>query len=268
MFSGIGPKKHLQETGIRCIKNSPGVGENLLDHPAYAGLIFLVRKGTGFITDQVLGWKNLFYPNDNIRNYVVNRQGPLTNPIFNAVGYVNSNNVSSLDERPDLELLMSSGTLVQDAYTRRIFGISEEYFNKYYAKNLKHDAFMIWPVLLKPKSRGKVLLRSVDAQDKPILFANYFQDRSDVETLIRGIRMAVEVGKSSAMRNHETRFYEEPVPGCENLPYDSDAYWECALRTFSVSGNHQAGSCKMGLRQDPMTVVDYKLRVRIIISTN
>ena len=33
MLSGVGPKDHLDEFGINCIIDSPGVGQNLSDHP-------------------------------------------------------------------------------------------------------------------------------------------------------------------------------------------------------------------------------------------
>jgi len=33
LLSGIGPEWHLREKGIQCLKNLPGVGENLQDHP-------------------------------------------------------------------------------------------------------------------------------------------------------------------------------------------------------------------------------------------
>lgn len=33
MHSGIGCKKHLEEVGIDCKINLPGVGSNLQDHP-------------------------------------------------------------------------------------------------------------------------------------------------------------------------------------------------------------------------------------------
>ncbi|MED5428485.1 MAG: GMC family oxidoreductase N-terminal domain-containing protein, partial [Chloroflexota bacterium] len=33
LLSGIGPKSHLTENGLECILDSPGVGQNLRDHP-------------------------------------------------------------------------------------------------------------------------------------------------------------------------------------------------------------------------------------------
>ena len=33
MLSGIGPREHLDEFAIDCILDSPGVGQNLADHP-------------------------------------------------------------------------------------------------------------------------------------------------------------------------------------------------------------------------------------------
>lgn len=42
LLSGIGPKQHLTETGIRCIHDSPGVGENLQDHVIMGGLDYLI----------------------------------------------------------------------------------------------------------------------------------------------------------------------------------------------------------------------------------
>ena len=33
MLSGVGPQAHLEEFGIECVKDVPGVGQNLADHP-------------------------------------------------------------------------------------------------------------------------------------------------------------------------------------------------------------------------------------------
>ena len=51
------------------------------------------------------------------------------------------------------------------------------------------------------------------------------------------------------------------MPGCENLAFGCDAYWECAVRRQTGPENHQAGSCRMGPPDDPGAVVDPQLRV-------
>ena len=43
--------------------------------------------------------------------------------------------------------------------------------------------------------------------------------------------------------------------------YDSDEFWECAVRYATGPENHQAGSCKMGPASDPLAVVDPELQV-------
>lgn len=42
MLSGVGPAHHLQQMGIPVIHDSPGVGQNLQDHIAVGGIVFLV----------------------------------------------------------------------------------------------------------------------------------------------------------------------------------------------------------------------------------
>lgn len=49
--------------------------------------------------------------------------------------------------------------------------------------------------------------------------------------------------------------------GCENYEFNSDAYWECALRTLIGSQYHHVATCKMGPADDDEAVVDANLKV-------
>lgn len=51
------------------------------------------------------------------------------------------------------------------------------------------------------------------------------------------------------------------IAGCRNYEYNSDEYWECALRHITTSAYHPMGTCKMGPRNDPDSVVDYQMKV-------
>jgi len=57
------------------------------------------------------------------------------------------------------------------------------------------------------------------------------------------------------------KFTDSILPGCENVPFRTDAYWECYLRTFSVTLHHIVGTCAMGRSSSPDAVVDTELRV-------
>src|SRR6185312_7223518 len=50
MLAGIGPGAHLRENGIDVFVDSPGVGQNLSDHP-YTGLQFSTTERTTMLTE-------------------------------------------------------------------------------------------------------------------------------------------------------------------------------------------------------------------------
>lgn len=54
---------------------------------------------------------------------------------------------------------------------------------------------------------------------------------------------------------------EDYGPCNENYEYDSDEFWECAVKYYTGPENHQAGSCKMGPTSDRMAVVNPKLQL-------
>jgi len=83
----------------------------------------------------------------------------------------------------------------------------------------------------------------------------------DVMVLVEGIEVALSLANTSAMAKYNMTLNNEPSPACSQYPYLSKEYWACAVRQDTGPENHQAGSCKMGPPNDPIAVVDNRLRV-------
>ena len=63
------------------------------------------------------------------------------------------------------------------------------------------------------------------------------------------------------MKRFNSQLYNASIPGCEDYQYDSDEYWECALRTITFTIYHYSGTCKMAPMHDPTGVVNPRLQV-------
>lgn len=112
--------------------------------------------------------------------------------------------------------------------------------------------FFFVPILVQPKSRGSVTLRSGDFKDAPVLDPQYLTDPADVATLIAGIRKARELAATPSLGAFSAG---ERAPGLDK----DDAALEEFVRTHCSTVWHPAGTCKMGV--DPMAVVDPSLKV-------
>ncbi|XP_058799351.1 glucose dehydrogenase [FAD, quinone]-like [Phymastichus coffea] len=257
MLSGVGPAQHLKEMNIPIIQDAP-VGDNMMDHIAYGGLAFLVDYPVS------LNMKNLLDPvKPYLRDYLTRRSGPYTIPGgCEALAFIDVDNTKSVVSFPNMELLFIGASVISDPSFHKNVGISQEYWDKMFARVAGHDSWSIFPILMRPKSRGRILLRNRDPRSKPRIYANYLSDSEDVRILIEGIRAAIEISKTKAMRRFNSQFYDFLVPGCEDYEYDSNQYWECCLRTFTFNIYHYSGTCKMAPEDDPSGVVNPRLHVK------
>ncbi|XP_078038472.1 glucose dehydrogenase [FAD, quinone] [Augochlora pura] len=289
MLSGIGPRDRLEALKIDVIEDLP-VGRNLQDHVSMALLTFLVNESVTIVEPRLAS--NLA----NTYDYFVKGTGPLTVPGgTEAVAFVDTKrdprtpasratrkasatiNASSvpvnasyshgLDERretslPDIELVLGISSLTGDTSGsfRGALGLSEQFYKDVFAGYEGLDAFSIVPVLLHPKSRGRVTLRSSDPLDPPIFDINYYEHQDDLDTIVRGIKKAIEVATAGPLRRFNATLLPVAFPGCKEVPFGSDRYWACVARHVSTTLGHFAGTCKMGPRTNA-GVVDHRLRV-------
>jgi len=85
---------------------------------------------------------------------------------------------------------------------------------------------------------------------------------NDVKALIEGCHMAVKFAEETkSFKRLNAKFSTQPYPGCENMKFLSDKYWECYIRKWAFTLYHPVGTCRMGKVQDKKAVVDSKLRV-------
>ncbi|KAL5240755.1 hypothetical protein ACI65C_008165 [Semiaphis heraclei] len=255
MVSGVGPADHLTELGIKPVVNLK-VGHNLQDHVGLGGLTFL-------IDDPITFKKSRFTSASVALDYIMNERGPLTSSGVEGLAFVNTKYADPSGEFPDIQFHFAPSSVNSDGdQIRKITGLRDAVYNTVYKPLVNAETWTLLPLLLRPKSSGWVRLKSKNPLAHPVIEPNYFAHREDVQVLVDGIRIAFNVSNTAAFRKYNSRPLLTPMPGCKKFELFSDEYWECALRHFTFTIYHPAGTCKMGPDSDSDAVVDHRLRVR------
>lgn len=263
LLSGIGPEKELKnvslykntvcycfgvkfliafsKVGIPIVHNLPGVGLNLHNHVAFT-VKFLINE----TNTNTLDWSAAF-------EYLAKRSGPMSHTGLSQVTGKISSKYAESDTGPDLQFYFSGYTA--DCTEKGEIGESSSGGKR---------SIGITPAAMHPKSRGYLTLNSSDPLKPPKIVANYLHDDHDVKVLIEGVKFAIRLSETKALKAYGMELDKTPIPSCKGIT-PSDKYWECAIRQNTAPENHQAGSCKMGPKNDTSAVVDNKLRVHGII---
>ncbi|XP_057334319.1 glucose dehydrogenase [FAD, quinone]-like [Microplitis mediator] len=234
MLSGIGPRNQLENLKIKVISDLP-VGKNLVDHILTGIDLVILDKSLSISVPQLLKPTSAF-------NYFLSRQGPWTSAGIEVVGTIAKNS------SPDLQFMVIPVGVSQDngVVLRKAMGIKDKVFDEYFAPLAYKTAVTIAPVLLHPKSTGEVKLKSSDPLDDVIINPNYLASKDDVSVLIKGLRLIEKLISTEAMKALGASLYKKPFPGCENLNFGTDDYWECYVRQLTLTSYHPAGTCKLG----------------------
>lgn len=59
--------------------------------------------------------------------------------------------------------------------------VSDETYYSLYEPGKECNAFTIWPMILSPKSRGRIMLRDNNPFHWPLMYGNYFSDEHDLK---------------------------------------------------------------------------------------
>ncbi|RWS11935.1 glucose dehydrogenase (acceptor)-like protein 3 [Dinothrombium tinctorium] len=256
MLSGIGPAEHLKKLGIPVIADLP-VGKNLQDH-IYPGVHFFLNvTGASLVQRRIVNVQNLV-------NWFVFRQGPLTTlGGVEGLGFIKTKYVNQSDDYPDFQIHLLSGDISSDEGQafRRVQGVTRKLWEQYYLPYINYETFSLYPVLLRPKSRGFIKLRSSDPNDPPVIQPNYLTHPDDILSMVDAMKICIAAGLAPSYRRLGSRLFERVVPGCEVYPLLSDEYLACQARTYTQTIYHPIGTCRMGPPDDPRSVVDPELRV-------
>ena len=232
MLSGIGNEKDLSTFGIKCIVNLPGVGENLIDHPE-CPLIARANGKYGYYK-QDEGWRAI----KNGLEFLLFGTGPVNSTGVEAGAFINPIDQNKL------------------AYIQAFF-VPSIYMNSDTIGVIKKDYGMsITTVMTKPKSRGKVTLKSSNPKDMPSIELNLLKHPDDLKMMIAGQKFFLRALQEGALG---AKVKEVIIPNTKGLDDDKLAD-HC--RNFVRTNYHPSGTAKMGADNDKMAVLDSKMRVR------
>ncbi len=227
-LSGIGAAEEIQRHGIEVVHDLPGVGKNLQDH-----LDFILAYKTKDSDNFGIGFAGTIGLAKHILKWRKDGNSMIATPFAEGAGFLKT--VPALD-RPDVQLHF-------------VISIVDDHARKLH----RGYGFSCHICTLRPHSRGEVFLESSDPLKAPGIDPQYLSDPRDLETTIKGARMAREILQAPAMK----RYRQKELFGLKDGMTDGE--WESHIRARADTIYHPVGTCKMGV--DEMAVVDPELKV-------
>lgn len=227
--SGVGPGEELRALGIAPVAHSVDVGKHLRDHVSA-----FVQVSSPATLSYALSLRALPRCAWNLLEYALWRRGPLASNLFEAAGFVRSQDGIA---GPDVHIVLNAfrrppaGRIVPTGHGCAVLA-----------------------TVLQPFSEGSVVLGGTDPRDAPLIDPGFLQDERDLRTIVRGLKIARNILNSAAFSDLQHR---ETDPG-HDVRTDDD--WAEYARRNAFSVYHPGGSCRMG--PDAQSVVDTQLRVR------
>jgi len=227
MLSGIGNAADLQRLGIEVVQHSPGVGQNLQDHIDFA---FSYRSKTSDnFGVSFAGFRRLW---KEIGRYRRQGRGMVTSNIAECGGFLKTDPDLPV---PDIQLHFSMGMADNHGRTR----------------HLGHG-FGCHVCLLRPKSRGTVMLGSADPAAAPRIDPKFYDHPDDIEVMVKGFKITRRIMDAEPLARWRTaEMYSEKVRSDDDI--------RMILRSRSDTVYHPVGTARMGT--DAQAVVDPQLRV-------
>uniref|UniRef100_A0A6G1S9S7 Alcohol dehydrogenase n=1 Tax=Aceria tosichella TaxID=561515 RepID=A0A6G1S9S7_9ACAR len=256
MLSGIGPAEHLEKFNIPVVADLP-VGDNLQDH-IYSGIYVKTSPNEG--AEPV----NNNITSEAVVQFIRDKVGPLVSlGGVEGFGFIKTNETDPTDDWPNFQIHMHpDNAAINFILGRGILDLTDEYVNQFLLPYATSHSMGMFPVLLRPKSRGFVRLRSTNPTDSPLIDPQYYSHPDDIKSMVDAMKICIELSKTPPMQRHKPELFTSLVPGCEHYQPYSDDYLACLAQAFTITLYHPVGTCRMGPLDDPATVVDPELRVK------
>ena len=230
-LSGIGPAALLHQHGIEVVHELPGVGANLQDHLQIRS-VYKVR-GVPTLNTLASSW----WGKARIGlQYLLSRSGPMSMAPSQLGAFTRSD---PGQPHPNIEYHVQPLSL--DAFGEPLHSFA---------------AFTASVCNLNPTSRGTVHIRSPRFTDAPAIAPQYLSTEEDRKVAADSLRVTRRIVAQSALAPYQP---EEFKPG---LQYQSDEDLARLAGDIATTIFHPVGTTKMGRDDDPMAVLDSRLRVR------
>ncbi len=223
-LSGVGAPEELRGAGVEVRLPLPGVGKNLQDHPFVTVIFEVSDEDTLYVAERPR----------SLAEWLLRRTGPLSSTVAEVVAFHRTR----------------SGLPAADIQ----FHMGAAYYEDHGAETYDGHAMVIAPVLVSPKARGRVWLRSADPSAKPHILTNTLSEPEDVASLVAGVKLARRIAEQSALGEIVTK---ELKPGPD---IHDDADVEADIRRRLMLIYHPVGTCRMS-DTDEDAVLDSHLRV-------
>ncbi len=231
MLSGIGPAAQLAQHGITLLLDKPGVGANLHDHLQ----LRTIFKVSGVKTLNTMYASTLGRLGMGL-NYVLLRRGPMTMAPSQLGAFTRSD---PTQDRPNIQYHVQPLSLDR-------FGEPLHPF----------PAFTASVTNIRPTSRGALTLISSDPSQPPAIKPNYLSTPEDRVVAADSIRVTRKIVAQPSLKKYAPVEY---LPGPSVR--DDEAALEKAAGDIGTTIFHPVGTTKMGRIDDPLAVVDARLRV-------
>ena len=230
-LSGMGPAALLRQHGIDVRLDLPGVGANLQDHLQIRAVYKVQNVATlNTLANSLVGKAKIGL------EYLLKRSGPMSMAPSQLGAFTRS--------RPDLPW---------PNIEYHVQPLSLEAFGE-----PLHDfpAFTASVCNLNPTSRGSVTIKNADFRSAPAIAPNYLSTPEDRQVAADSLRITRHIVAQPALARYRP---EEYKPGPQ---YQSDEELARLAGDIATTIFHPVGTTRMGRIDDPMAVLDARMRVR------